>query len=105
MHKSLEVDGGGSTNLPHLLQRRLSSQNDTTETNLFQELYTLDTGIVTLRACVQLNRREVAFQKPQILDDQGVNAYVVKAVYHLYGIIQLIIEQNGVYCSKYLCAI
>ena len=102
MHKSLKVNRRRLTNCTHLLDGSLSCEDDTLETNLFHELYTLNRRIVTLRARMQFNRWQITFQKTQILNDKGINADIIKPVYHLHSGFHLIVEQYSVYGSENL---
>ena len=102
MYEGLKIHGSILANCTHLLNRGFARKYHTLETNLFHELYTLHSGIVTLRTCMQLYRGQAAFQKPHILYYKSINTGIIQTMNYLHRRLNLIVEQQRIHRSKHL---
>ena len=79
MHEIFEFDFRcGFANCRDAIHIQFARKNGALEANLFQEGNALRRGIVHLRAGNQWQRGQVAFEKPDILNDQAIHARLMK---------------------------
>jgi len=50
---------------------------------------------------MQFDRRQVEFEQPHVLHDQGVGAGLVNLLYQLRSTVQLLVAQNGIECHQH----
>ena len=97
VHEGLETDErGGRPDFPDLRKGELAGKDGLREAEVLQELHLLRSGVVLLRARVELNRREMALEEAHVLDDEGVGAGLVKVVREPLRLAELVIREDGV---------
>ena len=87
----------------YFLDAHLAGQHDLGETGVFEKADLGRVAIVGLRAGVQLDRRQIEFEQPHVLDDQCIGAGFVNFPGQLAGFFKLIVAQDGVERDENLC--
>lgn len=100
MHEKFESGIGRLMNRLNLRKAQLARQHNLGETDVSQKFRFFDATDVALRAGMQFNRRNVKFKDPHILNDQRVDAGLVKIGNQALGGLQLIVMKNGVQRNK-----
>ena len=98
MNEALQFDASLAANLPNLLERQLPGQDDAREPDILPEFHFLHGGVVHLGAGDERQGRQIQLQKPDILDDQGIDADVIELMRHLLRRRQA--HDRGAGCSR-----
>ena len=94
--EGLQLQAGLRADLSDLRQGQLARQDGALEADLFQEGHPFRGVVVHLRAGKQRQGRQLRFQQPDILDDQGVHPGLVQLVSQRSRLRQFFIIQQGV---------
>ena len=99
MNEDFRLDGGGRSDVAHLFERQFTSEHDSLETEAFEGF---GPGAVVdghLCAAVQLQLREVPASEvvdAEVLQDDRVNAHLLKRRERLDQFGQLVVADDGV---------
>ena len=74
MYEEFQGDRGVLGNSPDLLEREFSRQDNLRKTHILEKPSLFRGADVGLRAGVELDRRQVEFKQPHILQDQCIRA-------------------------------
>ena len=78
MHESLQFDiGHGFMDSAYLVNTEFACQYDPFETQVPQVGYVFGCTVVALRGSVQTDRRKIAIEQVQILNDKGIDTYFI----------------------------
>ena len=85
MNKTFDFGVYVLTDFFDVVQTAFTRQNNTLKTQVVKKLYPLKIVIVHLCACMKFYRRNIHFQNAGILNNQRVNADVIKVFYKFFG--------------------
>ncbi len=94
--EGLQLQAGGGADLTDLLQAEFTSQDGALETHFFKEGHPLGGVVVHLGAGKQWDGRQVTFEQPGVLDDQGVRATLIDLLDQGQRVFDLIVAEQGV---------
>ena len=78
MHEGLQFDiGHGFMDSAYLVNTEFACQYDPFETQVPQVGYVFGCTVVALRGSVQTDRRKIAIEQVQILNDKGIDTYFI----------------------------